>query len=187
MRKTVAVINFTLDGVSDHSAGLADSELHEHYTQLLRESDVILYGHTTYRLMEYWREVLQNPVSDPSMNSFAQAIDQIPKVVFSRTVKEFADRWTSARISSQKLEDEVKFLKQSAGKSILVGSPDLIIQLLNLNLIDECQFCIHPVLTAGGTRLFDGIRQRIRMNLLRTKTFKNGAVILYYKPVNQAR
>lgn len=68
-----------------------------------------------------------------------------------------------------------------------MGSPDLIIQLLNLNLIDECQFFIHPVLTAGGTRLFDGIRQRIRMNLLRTKTFKNGAVILYYKPVNQAR
>lgn len=90
MRKTIAVINLTLDGVSDHTAGIPDSELHQHYTALLNECGVILYGRTTYELMEYWREILEKPGDDSSMNSFAQAIHHIPKVVvFAHTQKLF--------------------------------------------------------------------------------------------------
>ncbi len=183
MRKTIAVINLTLDGVSDHTAGISERELHQHYTALLKESAVILYGRRTYELMEYWRVIVENPVENSSMNSFAQAINQIPKVVFSRTLTASPDMWNSARISSRDPEDEVASLKQSGGGDILVGSPSLIIQLLNLNLIDECQFCIHPVIAAGGARLFDSVSRRTLLKLLKTKVFGNGSVILYYEPV----
>lgn len=184
MRKTIAVINLTLDGVSDHTAGIPDSELHQHYTALLNECGVILYGRTTYELMEYWREILEKPGDDSSMNSFAQAIHHIPKVVFSRTLRNCSDMWETAQVATRSLEDEVRALKKVANKDILVGSPSLIIQLLNLNLIDECQFCIHPVIAASGARLFDSVSRRTLLKLLKAKILGNGSVILYYEPVS---
>ena len=60
MRKTIAVINLTLDGVSDHTAGIPDSELHQHYTALLNECGVILYGRTTYNLWNTGGKYVKN-------------------------------------------------------------------------------------------------------------------------------
>ena len=62
MRKLIAAINTTLDGVCDHTAGIADDEMHQHYTDLLGQGDTILYGRTTYQLMEFWRTLLE-PIS----------------------------------------------------------------------------------------------------------------------------
>jgi hypothetical protein len=53
MRKIVAAINMTLDGFCDHTAGVPDEEIHEHYTELLNNAGAILYGRITYQLMEY--------------------------------------------------------------------------------------------------------------------------------------
>ena len=75
MRKVVAAINMTLDGVFDHTAGLPDAEIHQHYTELLGKAGVILYGRKTYQLMEFWRSVMENPSEEKSMNDFASAID----------------------------------------------------------------------------------------------------------------
>ncbi len=77
----------TLDGICDHTAGVSDEELHDYYTDLLNQGDVILYGRITYRLMEYWRAFLEAPAEEESMNDFAVAIDKIQKVVFSGTLK----------------------------------------------------------------------------------------------------
>src|SRR5690242_18802658 len=86
MRKIVAAINMTLDGFCDHTAGLPDEEIHQHYTELLSQGDAILYGRITYHLMEFWRTILENPSEEKSMNDFALAIDRIPKIVFSHTL-----------------------------------------------------------------------------------------------------
>ena len=59
MRKLVAAINTTLDGFCDHTAGIPDEEIHQHYTELLNGADAILYGRTTYQLMEYWRPMVK--------------------------------------------------------------------------------------------------------------------------------
>ena len=82
MRKIIAAINMTLDGFCDHTAGIADDEIHQHYTELLSNADTILYGRITYQLMEYWRTLLENPSDEKSMNDFAIAIDKISKIVF---------------------------------------------------------------------------------------------------------
>jgi len=71
---------------------------------------------------------------------------------------------------------------QQTGKDILVGSRSLIVQLLNSNLIDEFQICIHPIIEGKGLLLFDQIKDRIMLRLIRTKTFNSGVTVFYYKP-----
>jgi dihydrofolate reductase len=186
MRKIIAAINMTIDGFCDHTAGIPDEEIHEHYTDLLNNGGVILYGRITYQLMQFWQTLIKNPSDEKSMNDFALAIDKIPKIVFSHTLKDV--EWDSARLSDQAIEEEVLALKQSRGpgsKDILVGSRSLIIQLMKLNLIDEYQLMVHPVVAGGGLALFENINDRTIFKLIKTKTFSGGAVTLYYEPTNE--
>jgi dihydrofolate reductase len=179
MRKVIAAFNMTLDGVCDHTAGIADEGLHQHYAELINNAGVILYGRTTYQLMQFWQKLLQNPSGEKSMDDFAISIDKIQKLVFSSTLKDTG--WDSAILAKRPLDEEILELKQQSGKDILVGSRSLIIQLLNSSLIDEFQICIHPVIEGKGLLLFDQIKDRILLKLLKTKLLNSGA-ILYYEP-----
>ncbi|MCE3227262.1 MAG: bifunctional deaminase-reductase domain protein [Bacteroidetes bacterium] len=181
MRKVVAVMNITIDGFCDHTAGIADEELHKHYSELLDKSGVILYGKTTYQLMQFWQTLLKNPTGEKSMDEFAVVIDKIPKIVFSHTLKN--PEWDSAKLSNKPIEEKVSELRQQSGEDILVGSRSLIIQLMNLNLIDELQLCVHPVVIGKGLPLFDKIMDRTVFKLLKTKIFDSGAIVLYYEPI----
>ncbi len=183
MRKVIAAINTTLDGVCDHTAGLPDEEIHRHYTELLGQGDAILYGRTTYQLMEFWRTLLENPSEEQTMNDFARTIDNIPKIVFSRTLKEVD--WESATLATRDLKETVLELRQQPGKDIFVGSRSLIIQLMKLNLIDEYQLCVHPLVAGGGLPLFRDLNDRTVLKLIKTKTFSGGAVTLYYEPADE--
>ena len=183
MRKVIAAINMTVDGFCDHTLGVPDEEIHQHYADLLRSAGTALYGRITYQLMEFWRTVLENPTGDKAMDDFALAIDNTPKIVFSRTLKNVD--WKSARLASQSPEDEVLELRQQPGKDIFVCSPGLIVALTRLNLIDEYQLCIHPVIAGSGLPLFKNISEKIGLKLIKTKTFSGGAIILYYEPTNE--
>ena len=170
----------TLDGVCDHTAGIADEGLHQHYVELLDTSGVVLYGRTTYQLMQFWQTLLQNPSGVKSMDDFATSIDKIQKLVFSNTLKDTG--WDSATLAKRPLYEEILELKKQSGKNILVGSRSLIIQLLNSNLIDEFQICIHPVIEGKGLLLFDQIKERIVLKLVKTKSLDSGAMVFYYEP-----
>lgn len=186
MKKIIAAINMTLDGFCDHTAVNPDEEIHDHYSELLRGADTLLYGRITYQLMEYWREVVENPTGEKFMDDFAVVMNNTPKIVFSHTLKSVD--WKSAKLATKTLEEEVLELKNSSndnGKDIYVGSPSLIVELTKLNLIDEYQLCIHPVIVGSGLPLFKNITDRIVLKLLKTKTFSSGAVILYYKPLSK--
>jgi dihydrofolate reductase len=181
MRKIVAAINLTIDGFCDHTAGIPDEEIHRHYADLLREADAVLYGRTTYQLMQYWQTLLNEPSGEPSMDDFARAIDEVPKIVFSHTLK--VTGWNSAKLADKPPGEMVMELKRQAGRDIFIGSRSLIVQLANLNLIDEYQLCIHPVVIGKGLPLFDKINDRTIFKLLKTKIFTAGAIILYYKRI----
>lgn len=183
MRKVIAAINMTLDGFCDHTAIIPDEEIHQHYTELLSEADAILYGRITYQLMEYWQPLVKNPSGEKTMDDFAIAIDKIPKIVFSHTLKNV--EWESAKLANRAIEEEVLELRQQSGKDIFVGSRSLIIQLMNLNLIDEFQICIHPVIAGKGLPLFDKIKDRTIFKLLKTKNFVSGAIVNFYEPTLQ--
>lgn len=189
MRKIVAAINMTLDGFCDHTAMTADEEIHQHYNELLSNAGAILYGRITYQLMEsYWPTVVKNPTGIKSTDKFAVIIDNIPKIVFSHTMKNAAPAigWKTAKLARGGIQEEVLGLRQQAGKDILVGSRSLIVTLMNLNLIDEFQLCVHPVILGNGlTPLLKDINDRINLKLLKTKTFSCGAMTLYYAPVKK--
>jgi len=121
MRKIIAAINMTLDGFCDHTAGIADDELHEHYNELLSNADTLLFGRITYQLMEgYWPTVVENPTGNKPTDEFAVLIDNISKIVFSRTLKNVD--WRNTTLKREVTKEEVLALKQQAGKNILVGS-----------------------------------------------------------------
>lgn len=179
MRKVIAAINMTLDGFCDHTAIIPDEEIHQYYAEILDNADVVLYGRITYQLMQFWQPLIKNPSGEKSMDDFAVSIDRIPKIVFSHKLKD--TEWDSAKLADQSLEEVVSELKKQPGKDILVGCRSLIIQLMKLNLIDEYQFCVHPVVAGSGLKLFENINDRTVLKLIKTKTFTGGAVMLYYE------
>lgn len=175
----------TLDGFCDHTAIIPDEEIHQHYADLLSNADAVLYGRITYQLMQFWQTLIKNPSGEKSMDDFAVAMDKIPKIVFSNKLKN--TDWESAKLAKQSLEEEVLKLKNSikdGDKDIFIGSRSLIIQLMNLNLIDEYQLCVHPVIVGKGLPLFENINGKTIFKLIRAKIFSSGAVILYYEPTN---
>lgn len=180
MAKIIAAINLTIDGFCDHTAGIPDDEIHGHYTRLLNDSSVVLYGRETFGLMGFWKTYLENPSGEKSMDDFAKAIDRIPKIVFSRTLK--STDWQSATLAESPLQETVLRLKQETQGDILVGSRSLIVQLANLEMVDEFQLCIHPVIIGKGLPLFENLDERKVLRLVETKTFSAGAVLHYYVP-----
>jgi dihydrofolate reductase len=187
MRKLVASINMTLDGFCDHTSAIADDELHQHYTDLLLTGGDLLYGRITYQLMEsYWPTVVKNPTGNKRTDDFAMIIENIPKIVFSHTLSNV--NWKNVKLAKKSLEEEVLELKQSnahEGKDILVGSPSLIAALTKLNLFDEYQLCVHPIIAGQGLTLFKNINDSIVLKLVKTKTLGGGQIVLYYEPVKK--
>lgn len=183
MRKLIAAINMTLDGFCDHTAIIPGEEMHQHYADLLRNADMILYGRITYQLMEYWRDVVKNPTGDKAEDDFALAMDNIPKLVFSHTLKKID--WDTATLANRDLLEEVVALKKQPGKDILVGSPSLIVAATKLHLINEYQLCVHPVIAGSGLPLFKNISEKITFKLSKAKNLGFGAIILYYVPTRQ--
>src|SRR5574342_1330735 len=118
MRKLIAAMNMTFDGFCDNTAMIADDEIHEHYTALINSAGTLLYGRITYQLMEsYWPTVVKNPTGNKSADEFAVAIDNVSKIVFSRTLKNVD--WKDTKLKKEVIKEEVLELKQQAGKPIL--------------------------------------------------------------------
>ena len=179
MRKLIAAINMTIDGFCDHTAGVADDELHQHYNELLSNADTLLYGRITYQLMERsWPPIVKSSTGNKPIDEFAVLIDNISKIVFSRTLKNV--EWQNSQLKKEVIKEEVVELKRQAGKNILVGSPSLIVALTQLDLIDEYQLVVHPIVLGSGLELFKNVRDRVNLKLIKTKTFSCGAVTLYY-------
>lgn len=180
MRKVIAGINMTLDGFCDHTSMIADDELHQHYTDLLKNSETLIYGRITYKLMEdYWPEVVKNSTGNKSTDDFAVTIDKIEKIVFSRTLHDVS--WKTARLAKRSIKEEISALKQQQGGDILIGSPSMIVSALKLDLVDEYQLCIHPTIAGRGLQLFRDIKERVDLKLIRTKVLNGvGSVVMYY-------
>jgi dihydrofolate reductase len=178
MAKLIAAMNMTLDGYCDHTAMTADDEIHQHYSDLLSNAGTLIYGRITYQLMEsYWPSVVKTPTGNKATDEFAVAIDNISKIVYSRTLENVD--WKNTTLKNEVVKEEILELKRQEGKDILVGSPSLIVALGNLELIDEYQLGVHPTVIGSGLPLFKNITERIDLKLLKTKTFACGAIILY--------
>ena len=116
MRKLVAAMNMTLDGFCDHTVMIADDEIHQHYNELLKSGDTLLYGRITYQLMEsYWPTVVKNPTGNQPIDEFAVLIDDISKIVFSRTLKKVG--WKNSNVAKKAFRKKFQNLSSDPVKT----------------------------------------------------------------------
>jgi dihydrofolate reductase len=179
MRKIIFSINITIDGYADHTAGIADDELHEFFADFLDSVDVVLFGRKTYELMAgFWPNAKEDPRITKSIIKFADKFNSISKVVFSKTLNDVD--WNNTTLNKGNLIDEVLKLKKQNGKNISAGSLSIASALIKKQLIDEYWFLIHPVILGKGKQLFEDLNQRSNLKLVDTKTLSSGVVILHY-------
>jgi dihydrofolate reductase len=108
---------------------IADDEIHLHYSDLIKNSGPLLYGRITYQFMEYGRSVVENPTGNKAMDDFAVAINNAPKIVFSRSPGSVD--WKNTELKREVVKEKILELKQQPGKDIFIGSPSLIGQRMN--------------------------------------------------------
>jgi dihydrofolate reductase len=161
---------------------MADDELHEYHTQLVRDVDVLVFGRKTYELMvPYWPDIAKNHAGQTQADiNFAEAFDSRKLVVFSQSLKKADGKNT--RIVRTSPKDEILKLKQETGKDILVGGVAIASHLIGLGLVDEFRFVVQPIIAGEGRRLLEGVSlvKRLQLKLAESKILKSGCAALHY-------
>ncbi|MEU1728382.1 dihydrofolate reductase family protein [Actinomadura sp. ATCC 39365] len=182
MRKLILGFYVSLDGKSadgdngirDVMMSIDDPEQEEYFVSRLWEAGAFLMGRNTYEIMAgYW------PGSDhPS----ARAMNEIPKVVFSRTLKS-ADDWPETRIAAGDTAEEIAKLKAEPGKDLVAaGGTAFMHSLIRLGVVDEYRLWVLPAVTGRGAPLFPELDQAVNLRLVKSTTFPSGVLELVYVP-----
>ena len=175
-------INVTLDGCVDHEEGIADDETHAFFTHLMDQSGAMLWGRTTYEMMEsYWPAVARGDVeAAPAMREWALKLEAKPKFIVSTTRTDFP--WTGSHHLTGDLRTAVQALKDRTPDGVLVGSGTLATELDRLELIDEYMFLVHPMICGHGPTLYQGgLPSTRRLDLVSAQPLSNGAVAMHYR------
>ncbi|MDR3679614.1 MAG: dihydrofolate reductase family protein [Flavipsychrobacter sp.] len=183
MRNLIFAINISLDGCCDHAKFNPDEETLAYFTQLTRTADTFVYGRKTYELMvPYWPDIAKNHLGQTRAdNEFAEAFEAVKNiVVFSKSLDKAEGKNTN--IVRTDLRDEILKLKQEQGKNILTGGVAIPSQLMELGLIDEYYFIVHPIVAGTGRRLWEGVslQDSLQLKLVESKIFKSGVVVHRY-------
>ncbi len=158
-----------------------DEEFNEFALDQLDSAGGLIFGRVTYQMMaSYW----PSPMAIETDPTVASKMNSIPKIVFSKQLEQ-AD-WNNTRLVRADPVEEITKLKQQPGKPLFVfGSANLASSLIRKGLMDEFRVMINPVILGGGTPLFQGIHEQLRLTLEKTKAFRNGNVLLFYKPKSE--
>jgi class 3 adenylate cyclase/dihydrofolate reductase len=180
----------TMDGImeapgfEEHQAGrnawalrLMGDDAEEHNRAEVLTTSAYLLGRKTYQI---WAAFWPTATGD---QEFSARMNSIPKYVVSRTL-ERAD-WINSTVIRGDLSTEIPKLKREVeGDIVVIGSADLVAELLRLDLVDEVRLMVFPVILGSGKRLFrDGDVRHMR--LIESRTFSTGVVLLTYQPVAQ--
>jgi len=183
MRKVIHSMTVSLDGfIADPNGEIdwsaPDEELHRFHNDRVREVGLHLLGRRLYETMVYWETADQNPAAADYELDFARIWQQLPKIVFSRTLQSVEGNTTLLREVDP---DEIARLKQEPGKDIAVGGAGLASTFMKLGLIDEFQLFVSPVVLGGGTPYFPALDERVNLELVETRTFGSRVVYLRYR------
>jgi len=183
MRKLILFMLITLDGFyeganQDISWHNVDDEFNEFSLQQLNAVDMLLFGRVTYQMMaSYW----PTPAAVTNDPIVAEKMNILPKMVFSKTLEKA--EWSHTRLIKENISAEVAKLKGQPGKDlILFGSSDLAVTLAQMGLIDEYRMMVNPVVLGSGKAFLNGLQGKLNLKLLKTSTFRNGNVLMYYEP-----
>jgi dihydrofolate reductase len=143
--------------------------------QELQQADTFLLGRKTWQTHA---EAFEHaPADDP----FASILNSLRKYVVSTTLKS-ADAWRNSTVINKNVVDEIRKLKEQPGKDIYVdGSSVLVHTLAQADLVDEYSLLVFPIVLGSGKRVFpDGFYSGLQ--LIETKTFPSGVVLMRYEP-----
>jgi dihydrofolate reductase len=183
MRKLIYSMTVSLDvfvagpgGEIDWSA--PDEELHRFHNEQVRELGAHLLGRRLYEVMTYWETADQEPSLADYALEFARIWNDLPKIVFSKTLENVVG---NARLVRDDAAQEVARLKEQAGKDLAVGGAGLASSLMKVGLIDEYRLFVSPIVLGDGTPFFPPLASRINLELVETRTFGSRVVYLRYR------
>jgi dihydrofolate reductase len=151
------------------------------FRKLRERCDTILLGRVNYEgFVGYWPSVKDNPKASRDEIDISRWMDDVPKVVFSRSLSEVT--WKNARLAKGSAAEEVAALKRAPGKDILIqNSTRLTRTLLEAGLVDELNILVVPVVVGEGRSLFAGLKQRIDLRQTDLSRFDNGTFYIRYE------
>jgi dihydrofolate reductase len=157
-------------------SGANDAEWNAFVAGNAQGDGTLLFGRVTYEMMaSYW----PTPMADQHNPVVAKRMNEMPKVVFSRTLPQAS--WQNTRLMKGDLATEIRKLKQEAGGGMaILGSGSIVAQLAKANLIDEYQVVINPLILGKGRTMFEGADNKLK--LAKSRAFGNGNVVLWYEP-----
>lgn len=183
MGKVVCFLMASIDGYDEGTTPWSldwhnvDAEFNEFAIRQLGDSEVLLFGRSTYTGMaQYWPtpEALRD---DPDV---ATRMNGKPKIVFSHTLDAPDPEWNNTRLIKD--VHELTMLKKESAKDLLVlGSTVLTTRLLELGLLEELRIIVAPVILGAGRSMFKTATQRFKVKLLSTREFRSGNVLLTYR------
>lgn len=183
MGKLIAWEIVSVDGFFAGSHGeldwfVVDREFTECSADMLNHAETLLFGRLTYDLMKaYW----PTPAAMKNDPVVAERMNNLPKIVFSRTLKTLA--WNGSELRPEIVPEEIVKMKQQSGKDLMIlGSAAVLSAFTRLGLMDEYRLIVAPVVLGSGQALFRDIPAKIKLKLLRTRQFQSGNVLLCYGP-----
>ena len=186
MRKLISFTHMSLDGFFASENGDIrwahkphdDTEWGAFVKENASAGGTLLFGRCTYDMMAgYW----PTPMASQNDAFLARRMNEGRKIVFSRTMDKAA--WQNTQVLKGNLVDEVRKLKQEADEDMaIMGSGSIVSQLADAGLIDEIQVVIDAVVLGKGKPLFGGLGHQLDLKLIKSRTFKNGCVVLTYAP-----
>src|SRR5215469_13406767 len=182
VRRLVLQMGVSLDGLvarrgkfgaGDWGVPPEDPALKARKLDWLRDAGLHLMGRATYEEMAgFW------PSSD---DDYAKPMNDIPKVVFSKTLTKA--EWPHSTIASGNLADEIKDLKREPGDDLIAwGGATFAQSLTRLNLVDEYRLVVQPVALGDGLPLFAGLTAPFVLELIEAQAYGDGSVLHVYRP-----
>ena len=138
---------------------------------------VLVFGRITYEMMaSFW----PTPFAIENMPVVAEGLNSMQKVVFSKTLKQAS--WNNTKLVKGDLAAEIRKMKKEQGPDmVILGSGSIVAQLAQEGLIDEYQIVVNPIVLGKGRTMFDGVKEKLRLKLTKSRTFGNGNVFLSYE------
>jgi dihydrofolate reductase len=178
MRNVVLIMTASMDGYvaapHGHAGGMPEpEELTQWKLDRIRRAGTHIMGRVTYEEMAaFW---------PTSTDNYAAPMNEIPKVVFSKTLQEAT--WPESSVASGDLADEIATLRRSPGGEIIAwGGAQFAQALSRAGLVNEYAIVTQPVAYGGGLPLFWDLPDALHLRIVETKAFSSGTMLHIYVP-----
>src|SRR5919106_2234242 len=175
---SVSADGFIAGPDGDFSWGRPSEELFRFHTDRVRQLGAHLCGRRLYETMAYWETADQDSALGTDRREFAEIWQRLPKVVFSTTLENVEG---NARLARDSVPEEVRRLKEQVDGDLAVGGAGLAADCIELDLVDEYNLFVYPVIVGGGKPFFPSTHASLELELVETRSFASRVAYLRYR------